>query len=94
LREPLVSLQENDIGPGILNAEGNPYEGKAETWFDKDREFVKQNGLVYELVKHSALPNHQLRTTEPHLCDPSVQQYSGYLDITDGKHLFFWSVTV
>src|SRR6266404_1225818 len=47
-----------------------------------------------ELVKHSAFPNHQLRTKEPNICDPSVQQYSGYLDVTDGKHLFYWFVTV
>ncbi|KAH9011291.1 serine carboxypeptidase [Lactarius pseudohatsudake] len=45
---------------------------------------------VVELVKHSAFPNHQLRIREPDLCDPSVQQYSGYLDVTEGKHLFFW----
>ncbi|KAJ7828852.1 serine carboxypeptidase-domain-containing protein, partial [Mycena olivaceomarginata] len=24
------------------------------------------------------------------LCDTSVKQYSGYLDIADDKHLFFW----
>ena len=34
--------------------------------------------------------NYQMRVTEPKLCDPGVQQYSGYLDITDGKHLFYW----
>ena len=28
--------------------------------------------------------------TEPTICDPSVQQASGYLDIADNKHLFFW----
>ena len=27
---------------------------------------------------------------EPQLCDPNVTQYSGYLDISDTKHLFFW----
>jgi len=47
-------------------------------------------GSCVRLFSDSALPNHRLRTTKPHLCDPSVQQYSGYLDITDGKHLFFW----
>ncbi|KAG1897770.1 peptidase S10, serine carboxypeptidase [Suillus fuscotomentosus] len=26
----------------------------------------------------------------PKLCDPSVKQYSGYLNITDDKCLFFW----
>ncbi|KAI0066410.1 serine carboxypeptidase [Artomyces pyxidatus] len=59
-------------------------------WMDKGREFVKQNGLTYERVTHPAFADHQLRTTEPTLCDASVQQYSGYLDISDGKHLFFW----
>ncbi|KAH9028317.1 serine carboxypeptidase [Lactarius hengduanensis] len=36
-------------------------------------------------------PTTQLRIREPDLCDPSVQQYSGYLDVTEGKHLFFLS---
>jgi len=86
LREGFVPNVENDVATVIHNGEN---EDKVETWVEKGKEFVKQNGLVYEVVKHSALPNYQLRTTEPHLCDPSVQQYSGYLDVTDGKHLFF-----
>ncbi|EGO31276.1 hypothetical protein SERLADRAFT_365020 [Serpula lacrymans var. lacrymans S7.9] len=32
----------------------------------------------------------KLRITEPQLCNPTVQQYSRYLDISEGKHLFFW----
>jgi len=89
LREGLIYSEE--IGPGTVhNSENFSHEDKAETWFEKGREFVKQNGLVYELVRHSALPEHQLRTTKPRLCDTSVKQYSGYLDITNGKHLFFW----
>ncbi|KAK7695137.1 hypothetical protein QCA50_002327 [Cerrena zonata] len=59
-------------------------------WADEGREFVKQDGLVYELVTHSAFQDYQLRVTDPDLCDPTVKQHSGYLDITDGKHLFFW----
>ncbi|EIM83602.1 serine carboxypeptidase [Stereum hirsutum FP-91666 SS1] len=46
--------------------------------------------VVDELIRHPAFAEHSLRVTEPTLCDSSVQQYSGYLDITDGKHLFFW----
>ena len=48
------------------------------------------SNLSDELVTHTAFPDHQLRIKEPTLCDPSVKQYSGYLDIADDKHLFFW----
>lgn len=34
--------------------------------------------------------HHQLRFTRPDICDPTVKQYSGYLDISESKHLFFW----
>ncbi|KAJ7187300.1 Alpha/Beta hydrolase protein [Mycena filopes] len=45
----------------------------------------------YEFVTHPALPGHSLRNKEPTLCNDSVQQYSGYLDVADdSKHLFFW----
>lgn len=43
-----------------------------------------------ELVKHPEFKDYQLRVTDPDLCDPHVKQHSGYLDISDGKHLFFW----
>lgn len=45
---------------------------------------------IDELITHPAFADYSLRTTDPELCDPSVKQHSGYLDITDGKHLFFW----
>ncbi|KAH7911621.1 peptidase S10 serine carboxypeptidase [Hygrophoropsis aurantiaca] len=51
---------------------------------------ANSNGVTYELISHPSFQDHSLRITEPNLCDPSVQQYSGYLDITEGKHLFFW----
>ncbi|KAH7915045.1 Alpha/Beta hydrolase protein [Hygrophoropsis aurantiaca] len=63
---------------------------KAHEWFEKGKAFIKENGLTYELVRHSQFADYQLRITEPKLCDSSVKQYSGYLDITDDKHLFFW----
>ncbi|KAI0718401.1 carboxypeptidase C [Cerioporus squamosus] len=59
-------------------------------WVEGGREFVKQHGLTYELVSHPAFDAHQLRMTEPSLCDSSVKQVSGYLDIAEDKHLFFW----
>ncbi|KAF8913380.1 serine carboxypeptidase [Mucidula mucida] len=59
-------------------------------WIHDGKEFIKQNNLLYELVSHPSFDEHQLRLTEPDLCDPSVKQYSGYLDIAEDKHLFFW----
>ncbi|KAF8183774.1 serine carboxypeptidase [Mycena galopus ATCC 62051] len=44
----------------------------------------------YELVSLPSFDEHQLRITEPELCDSSVKQHSGYLDIASDKHLFFW----
>ncbi|KAH8115994.1 serine carboxypeptidase [Phellopilus nigrolimitatus] len=54
------------------------------------RNFIKQHGITYELLQNQKFDDYQMRVTEPKLCDPGVQQYSGYLDISDGKHLFFW----
>ena len=39
---------------------------------------------------HPAFSNYRLRITSPKICDPTVKQYSGYLDISDTRHLFFW----
>ncbi|KAI0275295.1 Alpha/Beta hydrolase protein [Gloeopeniophorella convolvens] len=90
VREGLLHPITDGVGQ-VIHGVQDALHNKPETWLDVfGREFVKQNGLVYELVKHPAFPDHQLRTTEPNLCDASVKQHSGYLDITDGKHLFFW----
>lgn len=43
-----------------------------------------------EHVSHPLFSEYALRMREPKLCDPSVTQYSGYLDIAGDKHLFFW----
>ncbi|KAG2138521.1 Alpha/Beta hydrolase protein [Suillus clintonianus] len=59
-------------------------------WFEDGKQYIKQHGLTYELIQHPHFGDYKLRVTEPKLCDPSVKQYSGYLDITDDKHLFFW----
>ncbi|KAG1730348.1 Alpha/Beta hydrolase protein [Suillus lakei] len=65
-------------------------EERVHQWFEDGKQFIKQHGLTYELVQHPHFGDYKLRVTEPKLCDPSVKQYSGYLDITDDKHLFFW----
>lgn len=44
------------------------------------------------VVVNQALPNHSLRFKSPEVLGvDSTKQYSGYLDVADGKHLFFWS---
>ncbi|KAG8966199.1 hypothetical protein FRC03_012317 [Tulasnella sp. 419] len=61
-----------------------------EKWMDGVREFVKHDGIVYELLSHPEFPDYKIRVTSPKLCDSGVKQYSGYLDIAEDKHLFFW----
>jgi cathepsin A (carboxypeptidase C) len=41
-------------------------------------------------LTHPEFPLHRLRVVSPKICDSSVKQYSGYLDISETKHLFFW----
>ncbi|CAL1694743.1 unnamed protein product [Somion occarium] len=45
-----------------------------------------------EMIEHPSFPSYQLRVivTEPTLCDASVEQHAGFLDISDTRHLFFW----
>ena len=45
---------------------------------------------IDEYVTHPDFKQYNLRVTEPKLCDPSVKQHSGYLDVAEDKHLFFW----
>ncbi|KAJ3554633.1 hypothetical protein NM688_g3005 [Phlebia brevispora] len=61
-----------------------------ETSSSHGKDFITQDGLVYELVTSPSFADYQLRVTDPELCDTTVKQHSGYLDISDGKHLFFW----
>ncbi|KAF8602051.1 carboxypeptidase C [Ceratobasidium sp. AG-I] len=65
-------------------------EETIESWSEGGKEFVKQDQIVYERFRHESFPGYQIRVKEPKLCDPTVKQYSGYLDIDDDKHLFFW----
>lgn len=42
------------------------------------------------MVSNPVFSDYALRVTDPDICDPNVEQHSGYLDISDEKHLFFW----
>ncbi|KAK9765664.1 hypothetical protein K7432_005832 [Basidiobolus ranarum] len=42
------------------------------------------------VATHESLEGYALRVKQPQLCDSSVKQYSGYLDIAQDKHFFFW----
>ncbi|TFK34920.1 carboxypeptidase C [Crucibulum laeve] len=76
----------------LSDAKNAILKGKAnmERWYHDGKEYIKQDNLLYELVSHPSFSEHQLRVTEPTLCDSSVKQYSGYLDVAEDKHLFFW----
>ncbi|KAF9363584.1 hypothetical protein BGX34_003791 [Mortierella sp. NVP85] len=50
--------------------------GKATEWF--------------KTLTHESFPGVQLRLKKPSICDPYVNQYSGYLDVGSDKHFFFW----
>ncbi|KAG6811216.1 hypothetical protein H0H92_008511 [Tricholoma furcatifolium] len=92
LTRPTGGLGESRAMEFLSDATKMILKGKHELqrWFHDGKEFIKQNGLLYELVSISPFDRHQLRVTEPNLCDTSVKQYSGYLDVADDKHLFFW----
>ncbi|KAG0167652.1 hypothetical protein DFQ30_005820 [Apophysomyces sp. BC1015] len=45
---------------------------------------------VFTTFSHPAFPEYSMRYKNPALCDPNVKQISGYLDIDEDKHFFFW----
>ncbi|KAJ7822439.1 serine carboxypeptidase [Mycena leptocephala] len=51
---------------------------------------MEREAMSYEHVSHPSFSDYSLRLKTPTLCDDSVKQYSGYLDIAEDKHLFFW----
>lgn len=55
--------------------------------------YIASSDVSFHLDEHFSHPSfsgYNLRIKEPKLCDPSVLQYSGYLDIAEDKHIFFW----
>ncbi|EFP76336.2 hypothetical protein PGT21_011218 [Puccinia graminis f. sp. tritici] len=52
---------------------------------------TNRNGVDFERITMDEFPEYAIRVRSPEgLCDPTVRQYSGYLDISETKHLFFW----
>ncbi|PWN20484.1 hypothetical protein BCV69DRAFT_283369 [Microstroma glucosiphilum] len=50
------------------------------------------DGMKYQRLTHQDYPEYALRlstSTNSSICDPNVKQYSGYLDISETKHLWF-----
>ncbi|KDQ65011.1 hypothetical protein JAAARDRAFT_28675 [Jaapia argillacea MUCL 33604] len=46
---------------------------------------------TYTTLNHPNFPYHQVRVKKSNFCDPSVNVYTGYLDVAQGaKHLFFY----
>ncbi|THV00557.1 alpha/beta-hydrolase [Dendrothele bispora CBS 962.96] len=45
----------------------------------------------FTTLTHSRFPKHQVRVKKTAFCDPTVNVYTGYLDVDEGaKHLFFY----
>ncbi|KAJ1912843.1 hypothetical protein IWQ60_009475 [Tieghemiomyces parasiticus] len=55
-----------------------------------DGEPIAVSEAGFTIAQHPAFPQYKLRIREPKLCDPTVQQYSGYLDVGSDKHFYFW----
>ncbi|KAJ7057134.1 peptidase S10 serine carboxypeptidase [Mycena amicta] len=45
----------------------------------------------YTVLTHARFPSHRIRIKQSAFCDPTVNVYTGYLDVDEGaKHLFFY----
>ncbi|KAJ3313039.1 hypothetical protein HDV04_002327 [Boothiomyces sp. JEL0838] len=44
----------------------------------------------FSVFKNPSFPEYSLRVKYPKLCDPTVKQISGYVDISDDRHYYFW----
>lgn len=48
-------------------------------------------GDQYSVLSHPRFPGHSVRVKKSEFCDPTVNVYTGYLDVSAGaKHLFFY----
>ncbi|KAI7886234.1 peptidase S10, serine carboxypeptidase, partial [Lichtheimia hyalospora FSU 10163] len=70
---------------------GNHHENNIDTtaWHTSSEEQYRQDGFLKSFT-HPAFPEYSMRYKTPEICDPTVKQISGYLDIESDKHFFFW----
>ncbi|KAF8586263.1 peptidase S10 serine carboxypeptidase [Ramaria rubella] len=100
LAAPPVDLvfSEYSAGQKVLTGpsefkETTDISNKIESWLGDGNQFVEDQGITYQRTSHPALTDtYQLRvkSNSSTLCDSTVKQQSGYLDIDDNRHLFFW----
>ncbi|KAI8099227.1 Alpha/Beta hydrolase protein [Halteromyces radiatus] len=85
--------QEKFIFQGAQSGISNAWQQFQDVIHDTTNEV---NEVVDDISKslkafsHPAFPQYAMRYKTPSLCDPSVKQISGYLDVDDDKHFFFW----
>ncbi|CAG8494620.1 3824_t:CDS:2 [Cetraspora pellucida] len=51
---------------------------------------INPNNKWANILTHQDFPDYKIKLKEPHMCDETVKQYSGYLDAGTKKHFFFW----
>ncbi|KAJ7145401.1 serine carboxypeptidase [Mycena crocata] len=64
--------------------------GTFEQWYLDGADFVKQHLPYNDAVVSPVLESDKFRIVTPKLCERSVKQYSGYFNIANDKHIFFW----
>ncbi|KAI8982991.1 Alpha/Beta hydrolase protein [Pilobolus umbonatus] len=52
--------------------------------------YTEASSITYQLFNSTINPNYSVRYVQPSLCDDSITQYSGYLDLGYNTHYFFW----
>ena len=90
LRQTLFALQFPWIVAGNPVGWRRNLSQETTLWSEGEGTFQKRSeDTLTELVVNDTL---RLRFKEPNICEltPGVHSYSGYVDIDEGLHLFFW----
>ncbi|KAK1226689.1 hypothetical protein PQX77_010333 [Marasmius sp. AFHP31] len=76
----ILTSNAHDNGQLLLNNKDD-HETKLTTLSTED----------FSVFSHPKFPGHRVRVKKSHFCDPTVNVYTGYLDVSAGaKHLFFY----